>query len=143
MSSLPTISTSTAGMSVMPEQRRHELGAEARERQRAAPLDDQLDDVAREHEDERHQDREVGGRERVEHELGEEVGRERRRAVRQREQPGERADERGDAEQDQLGVVEERPAACGRRRAGAAAAQARRRHGDVTRLVLRRRDAAA
>ena len=66
------------------EHRRHErhrqqqddqLGAETRERQRLPPLDDQLHDVARQHEDERDQHRQVGGRQRVEHELAEEIGR--------------------------------------------------------------------
>ena len=55
------------------EQRHHELGAETRERQPAAALDHQLDDVARQHEDERHEHRQVGGRERVEHDLGQEI----------------------------------------------------------------------
>ena len=77
----------------MAEQQRDQLGAEARERQRLAALDDQLDDVAREHEQERRQHREVGGRERVEHELAEEVGREPRRAVGDRDERDQHADE--------------------------------------------------
>jgi hypothetical protein len=93
-----------------PEQRRHQLGAEARERQRAPALHDELDDVARQDERQRHEDREVGRRQRVEDELGEKVGCQRRRPAGEREQRGQRADERRDAEQNELGVVEERAA---------------------------------
>ena len=57
------------------EQHRHQLGAEPRERQRPPPLDDQLQDVARQHEDQREHQRQVGDRHRVEHDLAEQVGR--------------------------------------------------------------------
>ena len=58
----------------MPSSAQHELGAEPRERQAAAPLDQELDDVARQHEHQRQQHRQVGGRQRVEHDVAEEVG---------------------------------------------------------------------
>ena len=57
----------------MPKQHRHELEAEAREQERPPPFDDELDDVAREHEGERDENREVRGRQRVEHDVGEEI----------------------------------------------------------------------
>ena len=104
ISSLPTSSTRIDGISVMPEQHGHELGAEARERQRAPPLDDQLDDVARQHEHQRDQHRQVGDRQRVEHDLGEEVGREAGGAAGERDERDERADQQGDAGQQQRGL---------------------------------------
>jgi hypothetical protein len=58
------------------EQRRDQLGAEAGERQGAPPLDHQLQDVARQHEDQRQHQRQVGDRHRVEDDRAEEVERE-------------------------------------------------------------------
>ena len=92
------------------EQRQHELGAEPRERQAAAALDHELDDVAREDEDERHEHRQVGGGERVEHDLGQEVGVELGRAVGEPDHRHERGDEDEDAEEDEPRVVAKRPA---------------------------------
>ena len=88
-----------------PEQREHELGAEARERQAAAPLDDQLDDVARQDEHQREQHREVGGRERVEHDLGEEVRVQLGGSIRERDHRDEGDEQDRDAEEDQPGIV--------------------------------------
>ena len=82
------------------EQHRHELAAEARERQRAAPLDDELDDVAREHEREAEEDREVGRPQAVEDEFGEEIGREPGRAVRERDDPRQRGEQDDHARQE-------------------------------------------
>ena len=73
ISSLPTSSTSTDGMSVIPSSTPTSFERNLRERQAAPPLDHHLEDVPREHEHQREDHREVGGRQRVEHELGEEV----------------------------------------------------------------------
>ncbi len=83
-------------MSVIPSSTATSLARNLRERQRAPPLDYQLDDVARQHEHERRQHRDVGHRERVQHDFDEEVGRVGSGAVRDREQRGERADEQQD-----------------------------------------------
>ncbi len=91
-----------------PQEQQHELGAEPRERQRLAPLDNQLDDVARQDEQERREHREVRGRQRVQDELAEEVGREARTA-RDDDERHERRDEHGDARENQPRVVAERP----------------------------------
>ena len=99
MRPLPTSSTSTAGISVIPEQHRDQLGAEMRKRQRAALLYQQLDDVAREHEHERHENREVRGGERVQDDLGQEVGRERRRSAGERQQARQRDDQHADTDE--------------------------------------------
>ena len=107
MSSLPTTSTTIVGTSVMREQQRHQLGAEPRERQAAAAFDDDLDDVACEHEDERREHREVGGGERVEDELGQEIGREARRPVGQRQNGDESHDQDHHRRQDERRVVAE------------------------------------
>ena len=90
ISSLPTMSTRTRRHDRQPEEGQHELGAEARERQPAAPLDEELDDVARQHEDERDEHRQVGGGQRVEDDLAQEVGVELGRAGR-RSGPSRRA----------------------------------------------------
>ena len=95
----------------------------------AAPLDDQLDDVARQHEHERDEHREVGGRERVEDELGQEVRRERGERLATRQNRDEHADEHGDAGENQPRVVAERTAAARRR------AAAPERWTDVARLT--------
>ena len=92
ISSLPTISTRTAGTSVMPSSSATSLARKRANGSAAPPLDDQLDDVARQHEDQRRQHRQVGGRQRVEDELAEEVGREPRRAVGDREHRDEHDD---------------------------------------------------
>ena len=92
------------------EQRRHQLGAEARERQRPPALDHQLEDVAGQHEDQRQHQRQVGDRHRVEDDRAEEVERQLRRARRQRQHRGQGRDEQPDPQQDQDGVVPQRPA---------------------------------
>ncbi len=76
-----------------------ELRAEPGERQRAPPLDDQLDDVAGEDECERRHHREVGGDERVEHDLGEQL-RGEAQAIRRDEHRHEHGDEHADADED-------------------------------------------
>ena len=53
ISSLPTMQHEHRRHERHAEQQRDQLGAEPRERQRPPPLDDQLDDVARQHEDQR------------------------------------------------------------------------------------------
>ncbi len=88
------------------EQGQHELRAKPRERQTASPLDHELHDVAREHEDERDEHRQIGGRERVD----EEVGVELRRPIREADHRHETRDEHEDAEKDQPRVVAERAA---------------------------------
>ncbi len=100
----------------MPEQQRHQLGAEARERQAAAPLDDQLDDVAREDEHERDEHREVGGGQRVEDELRGEIRRERGDRLATVRIATSAADEDGDAGENQPRVVAERTPTARRRR---------------------------
>ena len=110
------------------EQHGDELRAEPGERQRAAPLHDQLDDVAREDEDQRRQHRQVGRRQRVEDDLTEEIGREPRRAVGDGRDGDEDRDERGDAGQNEPGVVAKRPPARRRtRRRGSGAFRRDRR----------------
>ena len=103
------------------EQRHHELGAEPRERQAAAALDHELDDVAREDEDERDEHRQVGGRERVEHDLGQEIRVELGRAVGEPDHRHERRDEDENAEENEPRVVAKRPALGRGARAGRAA----------------------
>ena len=98
------------------EQRHHELGAEPRERQAAAAFDHELDDVAREDEDERDEHRQVGGRERVEDDLGQEVRVELGRAVGEPDHRHERRDEDEDAEENEPWVVAKRTAFGTRRR---------------------------
>ena len=58
------------------EQEQDELGAKPGKRQGAAPLDHQLDDIARQHEPERHEHRQVAGEQRVENDLAQKIGRE-------------------------------------------------------------------
>src|SRR5687768_423613 len=79
-------------------------------RQRTTFLDEQLDDVARQNEDEADQDDQVRRRQRVEDELGEKVWRQRRGAAGQGEQADECGNENRDTNQDQLRVVAERTA---------------------------------
>ena len=93
-----------------PEQHGDELSAESRERQRPPPLDDQFDHVAREHEREAEQNRQVGGPQAVQHRLGEEVGGQAGRAVRERDDADERGDEDDHARQDEPRVVTQRAA---------------------------------
>ncbi len=81
-----------------PEQRQHQLGAEPRERQPASSLDDQLDDVPRQHEGERDQHHQDAGRERVDHDLGQEIGVHLRRLVGENAHADERRDEGEDPE---------------------------------------------
>ncbi len=92
------------------EQHGHELPAEARERQRAAPLDDELDDVAREHEREAEEDREVGRPQPVKDEFGEKVGRESGRSIRQRNNPHQRGEQDDHACQNEPRIVAQRAA---------------------------------
>ena len=66
MISLPLMSTSTAGMMRHRQQRADELRAEPRERRRLPLLDPELEQVARQHEDQRDQQRQVDGEQRVE-----------------------------------------------------------------------------
>ena len=93
-----------------PQHRQHELGAEAGERQAAAPLDDGLDDVARQQEHQRQEHREVGGRERVQHDLGQEVGGQARGAILDHQQARQHREQHDDARKDQARVVPEGPA---------------------------------
>ena len=86
-----------------------ELGAEPRERQRPPPLDDDLDQVAGQHERQRREHRHVGGDERIEHELGEELGREAQ-AVGRDEHRHEHRHEHGDADEDETRTVAKSPA---------------------------------
>ena len=113
-----------------PEQRADQLRAEARERQAAAPFDQQLDDVARQHEAEREQHRQIGDRQRVEQDLGQEVRVEIGRPVGERDHGHQRREQDDDAEQDQARVVAERPA--GSRRRTAARRRGQRRLLDIT-----------
>jgi hypothetical protein len=92
------------------EQRGDQLQAEARERQAAAPLHDQLDDVAREHEAEREQHRHVGDRERVQQHLAHEVGIEARRAGRELDDRDQAEQQQDDAGENQARVVAKRAA---------------------------------
>ncbi len=110
ISSLPTMSTRTRRHDRQPEEGQHQLGAEARERQAAATLDHQLDDVARQDEHQRDEHRQVGRRERVEDDLGQEVGVELGRAVGEADHRDERGEEQQDAEEDQARIVAERTA---------------------------------
>ena len=107
------------------EQEHDQLGAEARERQRLPPLHDELDDVARQHEDQRDEHRQVGSGERVEHELAEKIRRETRRASGDHQQRDQHADEDADAGEDEARVVPERTARGLRRRPGATGASRR------------------
>ena len=91
-----------------PQHREHQLRAEARERQAAAPLDQQLHDVARQHEHQRQHHRQVGGRQRVEHDLAEEIGVELGRLIREDDHRGQRAEQEDDAEENQPRVVAKR-----------------------------------
>ncbi len=97
------------------EQQRDQLGPKTRERQASPPLHHHFDDVARQHEDERQQHREVGRRQGVKDELGQEVRRETGRAIGERENADERRRKNDDGDEDQPGVVAER-APGGRRR---------------------------
>ena len=112
------------------EQRRHQLQPEARERQAAPPLDNQLDDVARQHEREREQHRRVGDGERVEDDLAEEVGIELGGAIGQRDHRDQADQQQDDSGEDQPRVVAERTPFTRRRQAPAS-----RRHGR-TRLEI-------
>ena len=93
-----------------PEQREDQLGAEAREREPAAPFNNQLDDIARQDEDERQQHREIGGRQRVENDLGEEVRVQLGGAIGQRDHRHEGDEQRRHAEQDEPRVIAKWPA---------------------------------
>ena len=135
ISSLPMISTSTAGMSVIPSSTVDQLDAETRKRQRPPPFDDQLDDVAGQHERQGHQHRQVRGRQRVEHE--------RRRGSRGRaptigwpsaSSPASAAISTTMPDEQQRGVVEERLAAL---RCGASPRGRRRRFGRRRRMSKR------
>ena len=99
------------------EQDRHQFSAEARERQRSAPLDDQLDHVPREHERQTQQDREVGCPEAVEDELGEEIGRQARGTVGERDDAAQRGKQQDHPGEDEPRVVAQRPARGRSRRA--------------------------
>ena len=109
-----------------PEERADQLRAEPRERQAAAPFDHQLDDVARQHEAEREEHRQIRDRQRVEQDLGEEVRVEIGRAVGERDHRHQRREQDDDAEEDQPRVVAERPPG-GRGRAAALRRGQRRR----------------
>ena len=109
-----------------PEERADQLGAEARERQAAAPFDQQLDDVSRQHEAEREEHREVGNRQRVKQDLGEEVRVEVGRTVGERDHRHQRREQDDDPEEDEPRVVAERPPG-GRRPAAARRSQRRLR----------------
>ena len=99
------------------EQQRDELRSEPRKRQRLSPLDDQLDDVASQHEQERHDHCQVRGRQTVEDELAQEVWRKAGRAACRDEQRRKSDEEDDDAGEDQPRVVAERTARrCRRRR---------------------------
>ena len=76
-----------------PEQREDEFGPEPRKRQSPAALHHELDDVAREDEDERDEHRQVGGGERVENDLGQEIRVELGRAVGEADHRHECSDE--------------------------------------------------
>ena len=112
-----------------PEQHEHQLRAEPNERNGPPPLDEQLDDVARQHEGQGEQHHHVGRRQGVENDLGEEVRRQARRAIGEDENAREDRDEDEDAREDQARAVPERPAHgaragigdwCGRRGGGEA-----------------------
>ena len=127
------------------EHREHQLRAEARERQAAAPLDQELHDVARQHEHQRQHHRQVGGRQGVEHHLAEEIGAELRRLIGEDDHRGQRAEQENDAEEDQPRVVAERTA-LGRgqrfrrpRRERRAPRVANSRHGAASDAVTARR----
>ena len=95
-----------------PEQQRDQLRAEPRERQRPAPLDDQLDDVARQHE--APAPRASSGRRPTARRARTRSGSpasSRRRPVREEQRGDERHGEQQDAAEDQPRVVAERPAA--------------------------------
>ena len=93
------------------EQRRNELRPEAGERQRPAPLDDQLDDVPREVEDEHADEREIHEDEGVQHDLAEEIGIQLRGLLTgEDDERHERPDEQRERRDDQPRVVAERPA---------------------------------
>ena len=125
MSSLPTMSTSTRRHDRQAQEGQHQLGPEPRERQPAPALDHELHDVAREHEDQRHEHRQVGRRERVEHDLGQEVRVELGRAVGQTT-IATRRDEDDNAEEDQARVVAERTPRGARDGPGAASGESPR-----------------
>ena len=99
----------------MPEQDGDELSAESRKRQRPPPFDDQLDHVAREHEREAEQNREVGGPQAVQNKFREEVGREAGRAVRERDDADERGEQDDHAREDEPRIVAQRAARRGHR----------------------------
>ncbi len=92
------------------EQERDELGPEPGKRQAPPPLDDQLDDVAREDEHQRREHRQVGDRQRIEDDLAEEVGGRPRRPVRHGEDHEEHRHEGGDSGEDQPRIVAKRTA---------------------------------
>ncbi len=87
----------------------HQLGAKTRERQTATPFDHELDDVAGQHEDERHEHRQVGRGECVEDDLGQEVGVELCRTVGEAHHRHQRGDEKNDAEKDEARIVAKGP----------------------------------
>ena len=92
MRPLPTSNTSTAGISVMPSSTATSLArkcANGRPRRFSTSI---LDDVAREHEGERHKNRQIRRRKRVEDDLGQEIRCERGRPTGERKQADQRSD---------------------------------------------------
>jgi len=122
------------------EQRGDQLEPESRERQPAPPLDEQLDDVARQHEAERHQHRDVGDRERIEHDFAQDVRIQMGRAVGQADDRDEAAEEQDDASEDQARIVAERPpfGRRGGRRPARRQLRTRREFFDAAHLLYRR-----
>ena len=106
------------------EHRQDQLGAEARERQAAPPLDNQLDDVARQHEHEHDEHRQIRGRDRVEDDFAQEVRVELGRTVRERHHRHQRRQQQPDAEQYEPGIVAEGAPLGGVRRTGRASPSA-------------------
>ena len=98
------------------QQRGDELGAEPRERRRAPLFHPQLEQVAREHEEQRDQQRDVNGEQRVEDDVGEERQRDFRGPLRQPEQTTEHRDQQQRGGDQDTGVVERAPARLGRGR---------------------------
>ena len=106
---LPTISDQHRRNHRHAEHREHQLGAEAAERQAAAAFDHRLDDVARQHEHQRDQHRDVGGGERDQDDFGQEVRRQRGGAIGEPDDAAERGEQDDDAGKNQRRVVAERP----------------------------------
>ena len=101
------------------EQRADELGAEPRERRRLPLLDPELEQVAREHEDQRDQQRQVDGEQRVQQHVGEQRRRDLARPARQPEQAGEQPrSARSAIDDEHARVVERAPARRPERRTG-------------------------